>query len=62
MTIELEDLKKVSVNSGDVLVLRTKRVLSSHQTQQLKDKLLSAFPDNKVLVLSDGLELLIVES
>lgn len=58
----LGDLAKLQLSPGEVLVLRSPHRLSAHESAEMADSLKSVFPDNRVIVLGDGLELAIVSA
>lgn len=52
---------KLAVGPGDVVVLRSARVLSRETAAALRETLAEVFPANKVVVLDGGMTLEIVE-
>jgi len=53
----IEDLKKVNLKCGDVLVLKTIKSPTNAQLEAIQKIFLRVFPDNKVIVLEPGMEL-----
>ncbi|MDD5367469.1 MAG: hypothetical protein PHQ40_00425 [Anaerolineaceae bacterium] len=53
----IEDLKKVSLKPGDILVVKPAVQLPEAAQQRMKVMFSSIFPGHKVLVLEPGLEL-----
>jgi hypothetical protein len=56
----IEDLKKVSLKPGDVLVFKTTQNLSKHQIASIKHACSYIFPDHKIIILEPGMELSVV--
>jgi hypothetical protein len=56
-SIALQDLARLVIHSGDVVVLRSSRRLSQAGADRLHRRLAEAFPDHQVLVLDEGHEL-----
>jgi hypothetical protein len=58
MSIEIEEIKKINLNKGDVLVVSVDHPhLKRAQREGIRDNFLGLFPDNKVLVLEKGFSL-----
>ena len=60
MAIEIEDLKKVSLNDGDVVIFKVKERLGNAQVESVCKMLKFAFPDNKAIIIEDGMEIDVV--
>lgn len=60
MTIELEYLKRIQLQAGDTLILKSTKPLTIHQAQHLKQILADQFPYNKAIVLDPSMDLEIV--
>lgn len=58
MTIELEDVKRLHVNPGDVLVVKLPRGRDLHDVH---DVLQEMFPNNKVLIVQPDVEFEVVD-
>jgi hypothetical protein len=58
--IPIEDLKRVHLKPGDVLVVRLQRPAPINEKLRLKKELSETFPDNKVLIVEHGLELCVI--
>ena len=56
----IEDLKKVSLKPGDVLVFKTTRKLSLQHLESIKHACSYIFPDHKILILEPGMELSVI--
>jgi hypothetical protein len=56
-TIDLEYIKGLKLEPGDVLVIKAERAISQEQIQRLRDSLSSVFTDNQVAFLAPGVEL-----
>ncbi len=57
MIIEIEDIKKINVNPGDVIVIRANRKISAESAFRINQFVIGALPDNKVIILDGDLEL-----
>jgi len=53
----IEDLKKVTLKPGDVLVLKTKINPTSDQIVSIDKIFLKVFPNHKVIILNPGMDL-----
>jgi len=62
MTIEIEDVKRLRLQPGDVLVVRMPVRVSQEAAAAIVDDLDGCFPDNRVVVLAPGVELEVVEA
>jgi hypothetical protein len=58
MTIEIEDVKRLHLNPGDVLVVKLSQ---SADLGYVRDILKRIFPDNEVLLADQDVELTVVE-
>jgi len=60
--IDIEDVKRLSVRQGDILVVQSSRALSDDMARRIKDHIEAAFPDltGRVLVIDDTLSLAVV--
>lgn len=56
------EVVKVSINPQDTIILKYKMVLSREAYERLKDSLQPYFPNNKILIFEDGLDLTVVTS
>lgn len=54
---EIPELHRITLRPGDVLVCECRSRLSAQETDELMDVLQSVCPDNRVLVLDDGIRL-----
>lgn len=57
MEIEIESIKKIDVQEGDVLVLTTERRISADQFQRLKETFREALPGIRLLMAENGITL-----
>lgn len=55
--IELEDVKRLALRPGDVLVVRSSRPLTWEQMDDARALLQRNFPDHEVIVLGQGIDL-----
>lgn len=62
MKIELEDLKKVKLEPTDTLVFTARTMLSKEQFDFFHRKLTGFFPNNKILILDQHIELKVVST
>lgn len=62
MSIELDIIKKVTVNPGEVLVIRPDRVLSQQERIIVRDAVKAIFDQgNRVMVLEPGMSIEVIE-
>jgi hypothetical protein len=54
MFVEIEDIKKVNLAEGDIVVLRYQQILSREQRDGAIKFTRASFPDNKVVCLDGG--------
>lgn len=54
---EIEKVESHELNPGDLIVLRTARMLSMEQAAGIREAAKHYFPANRVLVLDDGMTL-----
>lgn len=54
MNIEIEEIRKVNLSDGDVVVVRFDCILTHEQRQSFINSIDGVFPDNKVLALDGG--------
>ena len=59
--INIEELKTITLKPGQVVVYRCDRFLSRDKAELLFRQLEKFFPDNRVLVIDGGSELLVVD-
>lgn len=57
MSVDIESINKVSVEPGDVVVLRVAHKVTGEHLDELSTVLRPMFPDNRILVLDEGDEL-----
>jgi hypothetical protein len=60
--IRIEDLQRVHLGPGDVLIVRTAHIPSKAATDALHEYLHDVFPANRVLIVSRGTDLSVVTS
>lgn len=58
--IKLPDLSRVRLEPGDVLVVRVQGAISMKTAQEIRVRVGEHFPNNDVVVLSQGVELAVV--
>lgn len=56
----LEHLSVLSVQPGDILVVRTRQMLSYKTVEWITEKLRALFPEHRVLILENDMELGVV--
>ena len=56
----LEHLSVLRLEPGDIIVLRSPRMLQLDAVKRLSAEAQARFPDNKVLVLMDGVDIGVV--
>lgn len=61
MNIEIDELKRVSLNPGEVILVRSQSRLSAFQKDDIRGTLKKAFPDNEIVIVDGNLDLSIVE-
>lgn len=61
-SIDIEDIKRVHLNPGDVLVIQVDKPISSATHKRIKELLHDVWPDNKAVVLDAGIDLEVVEA
>jgi len=55
MAIEIEEIKKVKLSDGDVLIVQVDHpALMNNQRDAIADRFNGIFPSNKVIVLDQG--------
>ena len=57
MKVEVEDLKIITLKPGDTLVVRFSDLLPSSWLRSFKAGFIELFPDNKLLIISNKIEL-----
>lgn len=57
---EIEDIRRVTYNPDDVIVIRLQGRASMYTTQRVVDQLRAAFPAQKIVVLDEGIALDVV--
>lgn len=57
--VKIEDLQRVHLKPGDVIILRTDACLPMRAIQEMKNRLKRLFPDNEALILDRGLEMFV---
>lgn len=55
--IEIEELKRVTLNKGDTLIAQIKYSIPRKHFNTIRKKLELAFPNNTVLVITDEVKL-----
>lgn len=60
-SIKIEDLQRIRLGPGDVLIIRLECPISMLEKTFLLEECLHVFPDNQVLILNRGDELVIIE-
>lgn len=54
------EIKSIGVKKGDVLVLMSEKQISPVTAEQIRLGIKELFPDNKVMVLADGLKMHVI--
>jgi hypothetical protein len=60
MMIDIEDIKRLSLDSRDILVVKVAKRVSQAQVSHMRE-LFSRIVDNKVLVMDDDIELFVLD-
>lgn len=60
MTIKLDDVKRLRLETGDVLAIRLQRHTTSAKWHTIRDRLQDWFPDNNVIILEPGADLVVI--
>ena len=58
--MDLKSIRKVNLKKDDVVVLDLKQDIPTEAIQRMKEYLKSIFPDNKAIVLCNGVDLSVV--
>lgn len=58
--MEIESIKRVTLNPNDVLVVSASAPISAESAKMLKDRFRDAFPDNTVVVLDNRINLTVM--
>ena len=58
--MNLNSIKKVDLKKGEVIILRTERYLSEKEVDKIKKGTKKIFPDNRIVLLTEGLSLSVV--
>lgn len=53
----IEDVRKLSVSKGDVIVVRVKHAISHDAHERIKETVSRRFPDNEIIVLDNGMSI-----
>lgn len=61
MKIELEDVRRLALKSGDVLVVRLDRWVEPRRVAEISDILHRMVPGHEVMVLGPGAEIEVLE-
>lgn len=59
--IEIEDIKRIHLNKGDVLKVKVDNNTSSRDCGVLYEMLSNIFPNNKILIVTGNIEFEVVE-
>lgn len=59
--IDIEDVKTLTLKPGQVLVLQTNLTVEKKVLETLYAHLEKLFPDNKVMILDDRFQLLVID-
>ena len=59
--IDIQDVKRINLHQGDVLVVQVKGVISKSQADMMRDWLRDVFKDNRVLVVDEKVSLMVVD-
>ena len=59
--IDIADVKTLTLKPGQTLVVQTDRLFPSQLIEQLRDKFLDLFPDNRVIVIDKSLQLMVID-
>ena len=58
--IEIEEVRRLRLDPGDILVLKAPNVLTAEQCEEIRKQLEGEFPDNRVLVMTADFDLEVV--
>ena len=58
--MNLDSIKKVDLKKDEVIILRTERYLSEKEVDKIKKGTKKIFPDNRIVLLTEGLSLSVV--
>jgi hypothetical protein len=58
--IKIDDLQRVRLKPGDVLVVRWEGAIPPSEQERVRDFLGRIFPDNEVLILTHGARLVVI--
>lgn len=61
MQIEVEDVQRLHLEPGDTLVFKVRRDLTPEQAERIREVAKQALPDHRFLVLTEGIDLQVVE-
>lgn len=59
--IDIADVKTLTLQTGQMLVVQTESLLPSHLVERLRNEFQGLFPNNKVLVIDKSLQLMVIE-
>jgi len=59
--INIEDVKTLTLKPGQILVVQTERLYPSSFVEQLSKSFGDLFPDNKVLIIDNSLQLMVID-
>ena len=59
-TIKIEDLQRVELRENDTLIVRLPRRLPSREIEHISRILGAAFPNNKSVILAQGMEVFVI--
>ncbi len=62
MMIDIEELKKVSLNASDIVVITTKKSISLTQVERLKKSWKDFVSGNKIVVFEPGTKFEVIET
>ncbi len=61
MTIEIEELKKTSLNLNDILLIKLSYIPSEAEHERICKNFSSVFPDNKIIVCDNNFNIEIIK-
>lgn len=59
---EIEEVRRISLKPGDVLLVRVDREISAAEAQQIKDIVQPKFPANEVLIADQRADFEVIEA
>jgi hypothetical protein len=58
--LEIQAIKRLRLRPGDIIVLKTQKVLSHNAFENIRSVVADNFPGHKVLVLEEGMDIEVI--